>query len=124
MKHTFYNQELNIIETRFSGSPTLSEFQTIAYEAIELLGIHNTSKMLNNITELEVNSLENQEWAQNYWFPKVVELGLRYFAFIKPKNVFGEVSAQQTNEVAEKEGMVKIEYFDSHEEAVEWLQKF
>ena len=121
MKKAYYdNQSKNII-VEFSGIPTLDEFKVVANSILDALKTNNTSKLLNNTLDLEGNSLEIQEWVQQVWFPKAESLGLKYFAFVVASDIFGQVSTEQTNEVAEEEGKIEIKYFDNIEKATEWL---
>ena len=122
MKKAQFNSDLNFVTMSFSGMPKLPEFQENIGQAIPLLKKYKTSKILNDISELEVNTIENQEWAQDVWFPEAEQGGLKYFAFVKPKDIFGQVSAEQTNEKAEEIGGIKIQYFDDITKAKEWLK--
>ena len=122
MKKAFYDSSLDTVIFNFSGSPELEAFKEVANSAIPLIKEHNCNKILNDITELEVNSIENQEWTQKEWFPEVEKAGLKYFAFLMAENIFGQVSAEQTNEKAEEEGRIKIEYFGNKAKAEEWLK--
>ena len=122
MKKAVFDSQQNFIKVNFSGYPTLPEFQAVANSILDVLQSSGSGKVLNDTTDLAVNSIEVQEWTQREWFPKATELGLKKFAFLVSKNIFGEVSAQQTNEKAEEEGAVNIKYFKAEEEAVSWLQ--
>lgn len=122
MEKATYDAENKIVNCKISGNPSLDEFKETANSALHLIKKHKAKKMLNNIEELEVNSVENQEWTQNVWFPQAYEAGLTWFAFVMPDNIFGEVSARQTNEIAERNGDIVIEYFDSYSNALEWLK--
>lgn len=77
---------------------------------------------MNDTSGLIANSVENQEWAENVWFPNAIKSGLKYFAFVKSADLIGQVSAEQTNEKAEESGDVEIKYFDEILEAKEWLK--
>ena len=122
MQKAKFHSDFNFISISVSGMPDLEDFKEIANSAISLLKAHNTNKILNNVTKLEVNSIENQEWTQQVWFPEAEKNGLKYFAFVVPSDIFGKVSAEQTNEVAEEEGRITIKYFESYDEAVNWLK--
>ena len=121
MEKAHYDSELKAIVSTFSGMPSLDEFKEGANSAIDLLIEHKTSKMLNDISKLELNSIENQEWTQKEWFPRAEKGGLKYFAFVMAAEIFGQVSAEQTNEKAEDAGNIEIKYFDKEEEAHNWL---
>jgi len=122
MENAYYDTNLDCIKVKFAGQPTLAEFKAIAIPMIDLLKKHGTQKIINDTSELEINAIENQEWAQNEWFPKAHQAGLQYFAFVVSSNIFGEVSAKQTNEKAEEEGNIAIQYFETTEEAESWIQ--
>ncbi len=122
MEKAYYDDQLNCVRVKISGYPELSEFKEVANSIIDLLIAHKADRVLNDTSDLDVNSIEIQEWVQNDWFPRAEAEGLKYFAFLVSKNIFGEVSAQQTNEKAEEDGNIKIKYFDSETEAGAWLQ--
>ena len=119
MEKAYYDSETKAVITDISGSPSLDEFKASAEPILELMKQHKVIKLLNNNLDLEVNSIENQEWTQKVWFPKAGQLGLKYLAFVVPTNVFGQVSAEQTNEKAEEEGAIEIKYFETAETAKE-----
>ncbi|OQY01016.1 MAG: hypothetical protein B6I20_08100 [Bacteroidetes bacterium 4572_117] len=121
MKKAYYDNQAECIIVEFSGSPELEIFKQVADSIVDELEKNKTSKVLNNVSGLTMNTIENQEWTQNDWFPRAEKAGLKYYAFILADDVFGQVSAEQTNEKADEEGNIKIEYFDSKEKAVAWL---
>lgn len=121
MKRAEFDETNNIILVEFSGLPSLAKFKEIAMSEIDLLKEKKTTKILNDISKLEAVSIENQEWVQTVWFPEAEKAGLRYFAFLMAVDIFGQVSAEQTNEKAEDEGIIQIKYFDNKDEAVQWL---
>ncbi len=121
MKKTYYDNQSKIIITEISGIPTLDQFKEIANSILYELEKNNTNKILNDTSNLKGNSLEIQDWTQQVWFSKAEELGLKYVAFIAPSDIFGQVSAEQTNEIAEEEGAIEIKYFDDIEKATNWL---
>ena len=122
MKKAIFNSEKNIIEVSFSGSPELEDFMENANSIIEELKQTHCTKVLNDVSDLEINRLENQDWTQKHWFPEADKAGLKYFAFVVSKFAFGEISTEQTNEAAENEGKIKIKYFKTKEDAIDWLQ--
>jgi len=123
MEEAYFDKETKVVVVNFQGVPSLDEFKVQAYKGLELLKESKSNKMLNDITKLEANSLENQDWVQNVWFPEVEKIGLRYFAFLVPENIFGQVSAEQTNEKAEEKGVIEIKYFEDKGEALRWLSE-
>ncbi len=123
MEKAYYEQSFNGIVFTFSGTPSAEEFRNIALSGLDLLKSKGVTKILNNTSELEIVTIENQEWSQTVWFPMAQKAGLQYFAFVIPNNIFGEASAQQTNEKAEDEGDIQIQYFKTFDEAAAWLKQ-
>ncbi len=120
MRKVYYDNGAKTVNIEFTGMPELEEFKKQANSIIAKMKEHNAIKVLNDISQLRANSIENQEWTQNIWFPQVEKAGLKYYAFIMAKDIFGQVSAEQTNEKAE-ESAIEIKYFDNREKAEQWL---
>ena len=123
MKEVYFDKEIKTVIATYTGVPNLKEFKKIANAQFDLLVKHNAYKTFNDILKLEVNSIENQEWTQNVWFPKAEKAGLKYFAFRVSENIFGIVSAEQTNEKAEQKGIIEIKYFKEKKDALKWLSE-
>ncbi len=123
MKKAYYDSNLKAVIVEFTGMPDLGEFQAQANSIIDKMKEHNAIKVLNDISKLEANSIEIQEWTQNIWFPQAEDAGLKYYSFIMAKELLGQISAEQTNEKAEESGNVEIKYFDNKSKAESWLQE-
>ncbi len=121
MEKAYYDREIKSVIVKFSGTPNLEEFKLIANSINVELEKHKAYKTLNDTTDLTMNKVENQEWTKTEWFPKAEKAGLKYYAFVLAKDIFGQVTAEQTNEKAEDEGNIEFAYFDSMEDARNWL---
>jgi len=105
----------------FTGFLTTAQFIVIAEEAHTLRQKHNSCKQLNNIEDMKVLTQEIQTWLKETWFPKALQTGLKYFAFVIPKNVLGMMSMKNANNQSEETG-IDIKYFDNEIEAKKWLK--
>ena len=123
MKEVYYDNAKKTVNVEFTGMPELDEFKEQANSIITKMKEHNAIKVLNDISRLEGNSIEIQEWTQDIWFPLVKKAGLKYYAFIMAEDIFGQVSAEQTNEKNENDGELVIKYFKDRKTAEEWLSK-
>ena len=123
MKQVYYNSAEKTVNVEFTGMPELEEFKKQANSIIEKMKEFNSIKVLNDISKLDANSIENQEWTENIWFPEAEKTGLKYYAFIMAENIFGQVSAEQTNEKAEEKSVIKIKYFGNRKDAEKWLSE-
>ncbi len=82
----------------------------------DLLKKHKCSKILNDNTEVIGPWYHSVEWTATEWFPKMIKAGLKHFAWVCPKDLFSQLSAQRA---LSRQGVVKTFY--NIEEAVEWL---
>lgn len=66
---------------------------------------------------------EVQSWVQQNIHPRSLQAGVRKFAYIVSKDVFSQVSIEQTMEEEVTGAMFKTQYFDDVAQATEWLMK-
>jgi hypothetical protein len=105
----------------FRGFLTTPQFVEIAEQAHILRKQYNSNRQLNDIEDMKVLTQEIQKYLQDTWFPKAVQTGLQYFAFVVPKNVLAVMSMKGANKDADKTG-IEIKYFDNLVEAKNWLK--
>lgn len=116
-----YDKETNCALLSFRGFLTSQEFIDIAEKGHTLRVTNNTNKQLNDIEDMAVLTQDIQKYLKEKWFPKAVQTGLKYFAFVVPKNVLGKMSMKGANAEADKTG-IEIQYFDNLVEAKKWLK--
>lgn len=122
MEKVSYDPTTKTVIAQFQGFLTNNEFVSIAEKTHATRVQNRCYKQLNNIENMAVLSKENQEYAENVWFPKAVKTGLKFFAFVVPKQILGQLSMQKVNKNAEREGAIQIKYFDNQDEALNWLK--
>lgn len=115
-----YDKETKCALLSFKGFLTTQEFIAIAEQGHTLRKSNNSKKQLNDIEDMAVLTQDIQKYLKEKWFPKAVETGLKYFAFVVPKNVLGKMSMKGANTDADKTG-IEIQYFDNLSEAKKWL---
>jgi hypothetical protein len=115
-----YDHETKCALLTFKGFLTTPQFIEIAEQAHTLRQQNNSIKQLNDIEDMQVLTKEIQKYLQEVWFPKAIETGLKYFAFVIPKNALGAMSMKGANKEADKTG-IDIKYFDNLPEAKKWL---
>ena len=62
-----------------------------------------------------------QEWTNNEQIPRALKVGLKKTAIILPKELFSQVSVEQTME-EEKAKSFETNYFDDEQKARTWLE--
>jgi len=116
-----YDKEANCALLSFKGFLTTQEFVDIAEQGHSLRLSNNSKKQLNDIEDMAVLTQDVQKYLKEKWFPKAVETGLKFFAFVVPKNVLGKMSMKGANTEADKTG-IEIQYFDNLPAAKKWLK--
>ena len=73
--------------------------------------------VLNDNTEVTGPWQSATEWVSNDWFPRMINAGLKHFAWVLSTNIFAELSAKNVS----SEGDI-IQYFNSYNEAEKFLE--
>jgi hypothetical protein len=115
----FYDSETKAAIGVFEGFLSNDEFKEIAEELHEIRRKNYSSKQINNVVNMKVLSQETQDWIKNSWFPKAKLTGLKHFAFVVPKDIFGKMSMEAVNSVVND---ITIQYFDDENRAKAWLK--
>lgn len=115
-----YDKATNCALLSFKGFLTTQQFIDIAEQGHTLRLQYKSNKQLNDIEDMAVLTQDIQKYLKDTWFPKAVQTGLKFFAFVVPKNVLGKMSMKGANAEADKTG-IEIQYFDNLPEAKKWL---
>jgi hypothetical protein len=116
-----YNIETNAVFGTFIGFLSPDEFMAIGNQQLEMLETKRLNKVLNDVKRMKVLKPEMQEWVNNIWFPKAQKLGLKYFAFVVPDDIFGKLSMEGANKNAINALDIEIQYFNNYDSAKNWL---
>lgn len=116
-----YDIKTNAAIGTFIGFLSPDEFKTIANQLLNIIETKKIKKQLNDIKQMKVLKPEVQEWLNTVWFPKAQKIGLRYFAFVVPDDIFGKMSMDGANKNASKVFDIEIQYFNTLENAKNWL---
>lgn len=118
----FFDSATGAAIGHFQGFLSTEKFKAIAEELHTLRKTYSSSKQLNNIENMKVLTPEVQQWLNEVWFPKAKQTGLKYFAFVVPKDVFGKVSMENANKTAKDTFGIEINYFQTEADAKAWLK--
>jgi len=116
-----YDVSTNAAIGTFIGFLSPDEFKTLANQLLNILETKKIKKQLNDVKQMKVLKPEVQEWLNTIWFPKAQKIGLRYFAFVVPDDIFGKMSMDGANKNASKVFDIEIQYFNTLENAKNWL---
>ncbi|NTW48295.1 MAG: hypothetical protein HGB19_00905 [Chlorobiales bacterium] len=117
-----FNEEINVIETVYSGNTTLTEIQEALKEILELSHKHQVTRFLADCTHLE----NGTSILDSYEFAKVVEkipnIHLLKEAFILPL-VKETIEGIKFFETTARNRGINILVFSHREDAIKWLME-
>ena len=116
-----YDSRTNAAIGTFVGFLTPDEFKTVANQLLGILETKRLKKQLNDIKQMKVLKPEVQEWLNTDWFPRAQKIGLKYFAFVVPDDIFGKMSMDGANKNAQNAFGMEIQYFNNVDAATNWL---
>jgi len=64
---------------------------------------------------------ETQEWVNANIHPRSLKAGIKKFAYLVSKDLFSQVSVEQTMEEGNAKEIFDTLYFENESEAIEWL---
>jgi hypothetical protein len=117
----YYDQDNGIAIGYFSGFISSEEFKIVAEQLHQLRVKHKSQKQLNNVEHMKVLTADIVKWLNEVWFKEARQTGLKYFAFVVPKDIYGKVSMSHANRNVHITSGIEIEYFFSESEAKNWL---
>ena len=112
---------------RFNGFMTSEEFRTLLNDGLKqsLARIKPGQEFLwlADTRNHSVQGKADTDWVGTDWTPRALKGGLRFVAFVLPKNAFGEMSVQNYINQAKKVNLneMNIGMFDSEVKAKEWF---
>jgi hypothetical protein len=121
-----WDKSLNAITLRWKAFAYGEAFQTAINKIVELLVEKNSSKFLNDTTHMRAVGSEDQVWVLENWVPRAKAAGLKWNAIVLPNSQFARNTV--TEAVSRGENRAKgtpsfeIRYFETVEEAKEWLK--
>jgi len=118
----FYDKDVRAAIGVFKGFLTTDQFKGIANELHSIRKKNFSSKQLNDIQDMKVLTRDVQEWLDSTWFPEAVATGLKHFAFVVPKDIFGKLSMESANKNQNSTNVIEIQYFDNMDKAKTWLK--
>ncbi len=111
----------SVMEINWKGFIDHDSYRNILHETFSAIIERNIKKVIFNATDLEALTDENREWTCEHWFSKANDKDIKTFAFIMPKDIFGEVSLKMISEKIATLYNIKSKYFDNTDDALRWI---
>lgn len=118
-----YYPEVKIVHNTFRGQPTSEQFRESLNAGVDALEKYGGSKWLSDDLEnAAVFSPEDQDWADNDWYPRMVNAGWKTWAMVVPREIKARINLIDIIDKNLDRG-IRIEVFSQTDEALQWLIK-
>jgi hypothetical protein len=101
------------------------QLQVIILEVIDLIKSIRPKYYISDQTDMEVVfPVILQEWIADIFGQAFIEIGLKKYAYVKPKELIADLSMEQTFDELTKNSLpFQVNYFSSLEEAINWVRE-
>jgi hypothetical protein len=113
-----FDNNNNWIYANWKGYQTVEGIKAGCNKMLEIVKTKGCEKILNDNTKVLGTFTATSEWAADYWFPQLINAGLKSFAWVYSPDVFGKFSIQKTIELSKDS---PIQTFGNINEAKNWL---
>ena len=97
------------------------EYRAILLRMLDIVMEKRACRVLADTRKMPVMSAEDQQWVQKEFMPRSVRSGLKYTAIIVPKSALTKMALRHIFDDAGDMPRQRA-YFDSAEEAKDWLK--
>lgn len=118
-----YYPDVKILHNTFHGQPTSEQFRESLDAGVGALEKYSGSKWLSDDLENKMAFVpEDQDWADNDWFPRMVKVGWKTWAMVVPREIKARINLIDIIDKNYDRG-IRIEVFSQLDEALQWLIK-
>jgi hypothetical protein len=110
------------IVAAWRGYATSTQLRYIHEMWLQMIAEQRIEKLLGDDTDLQMVSVEDQQWIAGDWMPRAVAAGLKGIAHKVAQSHFGKISIEQIQS-AKPDGLT-IRSFDDLNNARAWLKAF
>ena len=123
-----WEDDFNGMSIHLQGYIPSADFREVLEKALDFLKARKVHRWIVDLSEHKVTSLDDQEWLGKNWIPRCIAAGLNQTATVLPKNVIAQMGFKRVStlidhpaEEAPVSDKVTAVYFDSVEEARQWM---
>lgn len=119
----YWDDENTWISMDWNGYATCAQFIEGTELMYKLIKEHNAAKILADIKDMTLISMQDQNYTLFSFLPKAIEAGFRAIAIVKPVSYFNAV-AIETMGYRVNQTVVQMRVFHNKDEAIGWLKDF
>jgi hypothetical protein len=118
-----YYPDAKVVHNTFRGHPEGKQFRDAFNAGVEAMKKYGGAKWLSDDRECTVAfPPEDQEWADNDWFPRMVQVGWKMWAMVVPNEIKSRINMVDVVDKMFDRG-IKVAVFSDFDEAFQWLLK-
>ncbi|MBL7931275.1 MAG: STAS/SEC14 domain-containing protein [Bacteroidia bacterium] len=118
--HIYFDKKIESVVMEWNGYANSSEFRAGTEKMLRELEEQKTSKVLADIKNMVLIAQNDQAWLLDYFIPKAIDRGFGRIAIVKPDHYFNQVALEEIFKKIDR-NKLKIQLFDTLDEAREWL---
>ncbi|HKC66809.1 MAG TPA: STAS/SEC14 domain-containing protein [Bacteroidia bacterium] len=118
----YFDDVLDAVIMEWNGYATTAQFREGTELMLNTLIQNKCSKVLADIEDMTLISVEDQQWLQTSFVPRAIKFGFKVIAIVTPTSYFNKVAVESVSYKIDKEKLT-INFFDSSEKATEWLKQ-
>jgi hypothetical protein len=108
------------LHTEWKAFANSQEFRSALMKVVEAIRENHAVRYLSDTRKIKVVVREDQDWADETWFPLVVAAGLKRFAAVTAEAGLGKLTVEEVFDAVHIKGF-EVRKFDSVAGARKWL---
>lgn len=113
--------ETGIVHHQFLKPLPAGVFQQVLLAGLRLLQEHRAQKWLSDDRGNPLLSADDIAWSQDYWLPRALQAGWKFWAVVLPEKTRGQVVMQRLTSFVGEESEVIVKLFSDPESGLQWL---
>lgn len=119
----WYYPDTGIVHHKFIQPAADKYLRSVLLTGLDLLKRHGAQKWLSDDRNNTILSAEDSAWTQDYWLPRALKAGWRYWAVLPPAKTRGQINMQRLMEFVGERSRVNIKICSDPDEALQWLEE-
>ncbi len=116
----WYHTDTRIVHHQIKKYIYGVHLQELLNKGTETLIQNRAIKWISDDRRNNALTLQDQDWANNVWFPKTAKAGWKFWAMVQPEKLAGQLNMQKQANVVTNGG-VTVGTFSDPDEAMSWL---
>jgi len=117
-----YDQDAECVLMIWKGYATTLLFRETNERVLACLREKKASRLLGDIRDFILISATDQNWLNDVWIPRAIEIGLRRVALVQPTYYFNRVAVDNVTSRTDPNRLT-VAYFDDADNARLWLKE-